>query len=90
MMKLSGVLLQVIVSNGSRLKICGRNCIFIRKMKESVSDKKYLWLVFALKQIFEPKRDEVTETKLRGLVRHRTILTEGPPLVSEVSANFSG
>jgi predicted pyridoxine 5'-phosphate oxidase superfamily flavin-nucleotide-binding protein len=28
--------------------------------------------------------------KLRGLVRQRTIPTEWPPLVGEVSANFSG
>jgi hypothetical protein len=28
--------------------------------------------------------------KLRGLVRQRTIPTERPPLVGEVSANFSG
>jgi hypothetical protein len=29
-------------------------------------------------------------TKLRGLVRQRSIPTERPPLVGEVSANFSG
>jgi hypothetical protein len=28
--------------------------------------------------------------KLRGLVRQQTIPTERPPLVGEVSANFSG
>jgi hypothetical protein len=28
--------------------------------------------------------------KLRGFVRQRTIPTEQPPLVGEVSANFSG
>jgi hypothetical protein len=28
--------------------------------------------------------------KLQGLVRQRTIPTERPPLVGEVSANFSG
>jgi hypothetical protein len=32
----------------------------------------------------------ITVKKLRGLVRQRTIPTERPPLVGEVSANFSG
>jgi hypothetical protein len=31
-----------------------------------------------------------TLIKLRGLVRQRTIPTERPPLVDEVSANFNG
>jgi hypothetical protein len=32
----------------------------------------------------------VVKERLRGLVRKRTIPTERPPLVGEVSANFSG
>jgi hypothetical protein len=32
----------------------------------------------------------VSIKKLRGLVSQRTIPTERPPLVGEVSANFSG
>jgi hypothetical protein len=31
----------------------------------------------------------ICKTKLRGIVRKRTIPTERPPLVGEVSANFA-
>jgi hypothetical protein len=36
------------------------------------------------------KHSKLNIKKLRGLVRQRTIPTERPPFVGEVSANFSG
>jgi hypothetical protein len=33
---------------------------------------------------------QINKNKLGGLVRQRTIPTKRPPLVGEVSANFSG
>jgi hypothetical protein len=50
----------------------------------------FLHTYFLILKLDENLRHLATHKKLRGLVRQRTIPPERPPLVGEVSANFSG
>jgi hypothetical protein len=62
---------------------------YFETIKTGLSDH-HVVCVFCISSHMNFRTNEpVLMKKLRGLVRQRTIPTERPPLVGEVSANFS-